>query len=432
MARSIVVLGAQWGDEGKGKVVDWLTSRAQYVVRYQGGHNAGHTISVNQKTITLHLIPSGILHNHVTAVIANGVVLSPGSLIKEMKMLLKLGVSTCKRIFISASCPMLLPYHVALDLARENNHLSKAIGTTGCGIGPAYEDKVARRALRVSDLYNLKNFQNKLKDVVDYYNFQLVHYYKTQPINYQIVLDEVLSISDILIDMVVDVPELLDDATKRGNSVIFEGAQGSLLDIDHGTYPYVTSTHTVAGSVSVGAGVGLNYIDYVLGIVKAYSTRVGFGPFPTELSNDISNWLCMHGNEFGSTTGRRRRTGWFDAVSVRYSVKINSFFSCCLTKLDVLDGLKELKICIAYRKKNGQVIHNFPCSLEELESCVPIYETLPGWMTSTAGITAFHQLPKESQFYVKRIEELIGVPIHIISTGSDRSAIIILRNPFDL
>ncbi|URJ23151.1 adenylosuccinate synthase [Blochmannia endosymbiont of Camponotus sp. C-003] len=431
MARSIVVIGAQWGDEGKGKIVDWLASRAQYVVRYQGGDNAGHTIVVDRKKITLHLIPSGILHNHVTTVITNGVVLSPVSLIKEIKILLKSGLSTCKRIFVSASCPMLLPYHVAMDLARENDRISKTIGTTGCGIGPAHEDKVARRALRISDLYNIKSFKKKLKNVIDYYNFQLVNYYKTHPINYQIVLDEVMSVSDMLIDMVVDVTELLDDAAKRGDSVIFEGAQGSLLDVDHGTYPYVTSAHTISGSVSVGAGVGLSYIDYVLGIVKAYSTRVGFGPFPTELSNDIGNWLCMNGNEFGSTTGRRRRTGWFDAVSVRYSVKINSFSSCCLTKLDVLDGLKELKICIAYRNKNGQIIHKCPSSLEEWEALEPIYETLPGWMTSTVGITVFHHLPKESQLYVKRIEKLIGVPISIISTGLDRSAIIILRNPFD-
>lgn len=431
MVRSIVVLGAQWGDEGKGKIVDWLTAQAQYVVRYQGGHNAGHTITVDQKKITLHLIPSGILHNHVTTVIANGVVLSPVSLIKEMEMLLKSGVSIHKRIFISSSCSMLLPYHVAMDLARENNSISKVIGTTGCGIGPAYEDKVARRALRVSDLYNLTNFQNKLKNVVDYYNFQLVHYYKTQPINYKIILDEVISLSEILIDMVIDVPELLDDALKRGHVVIFEGAQGSLLDVDHGTYPYVTSAHTISGSVSVGVGVGLNYVDYVLGVVKAYSTRVGFGPFPTELSDDIGERLCMNGNEFGSTTGRRRRTGWFDAVAVRYSVKINAFFSCCLTKLDVLDDFIEIKICVAYRKKNGQLIHNFPCSLEELENLEPVYEILPGWMVSTVDITEFHQLPKESQMYVKRIEELIGVPISIISTGSCRSSIIVLSHPFD-
>ncbi|WP_331828463.1 adenylosuccinate synthase [Candidatus Blochmannia sp. SNP] len=431
MVRSIVVLGAQWGDEGKGKIVDLLTSQVQYVVRYQGGHNAGHTIVVGQEKIILHLVPSGILHNHVTTIIASGVVISPVSLIKEIEMLKKAGISTCKRIFISASCPLILSYHVAMDLARENYQASKTIGTTGCGIGPAYEDKIARRALRVGDLYNIENFKNKLQDIINYYNFQLVHYYKMKPVNYQVVLDEVTSTSDILIDMIVDVPELLDDAINRGNSVIFEGAQGSLLDVDHGTYPYVTSTHTIAGSVSIGAGIGLGCIDYILGVVKAYSTRVGFGPFPTELSNDIGNWLCINGNEIGSTTGRRRRTGWFDAVAVRYSVKINSFFSCCLTKLDVLDGLEEIKICIAYRKKNGKIIYNFPCSLEELENLEPIYETLPGWKKSTVGITAFHKLPEESQYYIKRIEEIIGIPINIISTGSERSAIIVLSNPFD-
>ncbi|URJ31386.1 adenylosuccinate synthase [Blochmannia endosymbiont of Camponotus sp.] len=431
MVRSVVILGAQWGDEGKGKIVDLLTSQVQYVVRYQGGHNAGHTIVVGQKKITLHLVPSGILHNHVTTVIASGVVISPVSLIKEIEMLKKSDISTCKRIFISASCPLILSYHVAMDLARENCQASETIGTTGCGIGPAYEDKIARRALRVGDLYNIENLKNKLQDIINYYNFQLVHYYKVKPIDYHVVLDEVISTSDILIDMIVDVPELLDDAIKRGNAVIFEGAQGSLLDVDHGTYPYVTSTHTIAGSASVGVGIGIGCIDYILGVVKAYSTRVGFGPFPTELSNDIGNWLCMKGNEIGSTTGRRRRTGWFDAVAVRYSVKINSFFSCCLTKLDVLDGLEEIKICIAYRKKNGEVIYNFPCSLEELENLEPIYETLPGWQKSTVGITAFHQLPKEAQYYIRRIEEIIGIPINIISTGSERSAIIVLCNPFN-
>ncbi|WP_159714860.1 adenylosuccinate synthase [Blochmannia endosymbiont of Camponotus nipponensis] len=431
MVRTVAVLGAQWGDEGKGKIVDWLTSQARYVVRYQGGHNAGHTITVGRKKITLHLIPSGILHDHVTTIIASGVVLSPVSLIKEIQMLQEVGVVTCKRIFVATSCPLVLPYHVAMDLAREKHQVSKAIGTTGCGIGPAYEDKVARRALRVGDLYNLNNFKNKLKDVVSYYNFQLVHYYKTQPVNYQMVLDEVIAVYDFLMDMIVDVPELLDNALKRGDAVIFEGAQGSLLDVDHGTYPYVTATHTVSGGVSVGVGMGPNCIDYILGVIKAYSTRVGFGPFPTELSNDIGNWLCINGNEFGSTTGRRRRIGWFDAVAVRYSIRINAFFSCCLTKLDILDGLEEIKICVAYRRKNGQVIYNFPSSAEELEHLEPVYEVLPGWMKNTVGITVFHKLPEKSQYYVRRIEEIIGIPINIISTGSERSEMIVLRNPFD-
>lgn len=431
MVNSIVVLGAQWGDEGKGKIIDLLTPKAQYVVRYQGGHNAGHTIIVNQKKIILHIIPSGILHNHVTNIIAGGVVLSPISLMQEIKMLKALGISVSNRIFISASCPLVLSYHIAMDVAREKNVRFKnnIIGTTGCGIGPVYEDKAARRALKVSDLYNKKNFEDKLKDIVNYYNFQLIHYYHTQPVDYQIILKEVMIVSDMLIDMVVDVPKLLEKAKRRGDKIIFEGAQGSLLDIDHGTYPYVTSSYTVAGSASTGTGVGPCHIDYIFGIVKAYSTRVGLGPFPTELSNNIGHWLRIHGNEFGSTTGRSRRTGWFDAVAVKYSAKINSFFSCCLTKLDVLDGLNEIKICVAYRTEHGKIIHDFPCALEKLKNLIPVYETLPGWKMNTQNVSEFNQLPTESQQYIKRIEEIIAVPIDIVSTGPDRSKAIILRNP---
>lgn len=435
MVKSIVVLGAQWGDEGKGKIIDFLTSQAQYVVRYQGGHNAGHTILVGQKKIILHLIPSGIFHSRVINIIASGVVLSPKSLMQELKILRKSGISVKNRIFISASCPLVLPYHIAMDLAREREtqFKRKIIGTTGCGIGPVYEDKVARRALRVSDLYDLKNFEDKLKDILNYYNFQLVHYYHEQPVNYQVIFQEVMKASDMLIDMVIDVPELLRNIKKRGEKIIFEGAQGSLLDIDHGTYPYVTSSHTIAGSASVGSGIGPRYIDYIFGIVKAYSTRVGLGPFPTELSNDIGDWLCMHGNEFGSTTGRRRRTGWFDAVAVKHSVKINSFFSCCLTKIDVLGGLNEIKICVAYRTKEGKKVYNFPCAAEELEKLTPIYETMPGWiMNNTKDIFEFSQLPKALKHYIKRIEEIIEVPIDIISVGPERFETIVLRNPFNI
>lgn len=434
MIKNIVVLGAQWGDEGKGKIIDLLTPKVKYVVRYQGGHNAGHTIMVGQKKIVLHLIPSGILHGHVINVIASGVVVSPISLMREIEMLKISGVSIKHRVFISSSCPLVLSYHVAMDLAREKSikFKNKIIGTTGCGIGPVYEDKAARRALRVSDLYNKKSFEKKLKDVLNYYNFQLIHYYHEQPVNYDMVLQEVMMTSDMLIDMVVDVPELLRNAKKKGDKVIFEGAQGSLLDIDHGTYPYVTSSYTVAGSASVGTGIGPCYIDYIFGIVKAYSTRVGLGPFPTELSNDIGEWLCIHGNEFGATTGRRRRTGWFDAVAVKYSVQINSLFSCCLTKLDVLDGLNEIKICVAYRTKGGKIIYNFPYIIEELEDLIPVYEILPGWMTSTKSVSKFNQLPVEAQRYVRRIEEIIKIPIDIVSIGAERSKTIMLRNPLNI
>ncbi|CAD83606.1 adenylosuccinate synthetase [Candidatus Blochmanniella floridana] len=437
MIQNIVIIGTQWGDEGKGKIIDFLTPQVQYVVRYQGGHNAGHTIVVNHKKVTLHLIPSGILHDNIINIIAGGVVLSPVILVKEIQKLKKINVLVDDRIFISESCSLILPYHIAIDLAREkisttvitNNNV--IIGTTGCGIGPAYEDKVARRALRVYDLYNLKNFENKLKNIADFYNFQLVQYYHAEPIDYHVVMDEIITVSDILIKKVIDVPELLLNARKRGDKIIFEGAQGSLLDIDHGTYPYVTSSHTTSGGAIVGIGVGPKYIDYVLGIMKAYSTRVGNGPFPTELSGDIAEWLCTRGQEFGSTTGRRRRTGWFDAVSVRHAIKISSINSACLTKIDILDGLKYVKICVAYQSFNGEIIYNFPYSLENLKNITPVYEVLPGWSGRTTGIKKFNQLPLEAKQYIKRIEEVIGIPIDIISTGPDRLMNIIVRNPLN-
>lgn len=432
MIQNIVILGTQWGDEGKGKIVDLLTAKVQYVVRYQGGHNAGHTIIVNNKKIVLHVIPSGILHDTVINIIASGVVLSPTFLIKEIKNLKALNISVYNRMFISESCSLILPYHIAIDIARETQarrlNNNTVIGTTGCGIGPAYEDKVARRSIRVSDLYNQQNFEHKLKYLADYYNFQLAHYYHTQPIDYKLVTNEIMSVSDILLKMVVNVPELLEKARKKGDKVMFEGAQGSLLDINHGTYPYVTSANTTTGGISIGTGVGPKYIDYILGIVKAYSTRVGYGPFPTELSDETAYWLCTKGNEFGSTTGRRRRTGWIDTVSIRHSIRTSSVMSCCLTKIDVLDGLKEIKICVAYQMPNGKIIYNFPCVLEQFKNVTPIYEILPGWSNSTLGVTKFNQLPKKSQFYIKRLEELIGIPIDMISTGSDRSMVIERRD----
>lgn len=436
MVQNVVVLGMQWGDEGKGKIVDLLTSKAKYVVRYQGGHNAGHTIDVNNKKISLHLVPSGILHDHVINIIASGVVLSPIFLIKELDILKKINISTHNRILISESCSLILPYHIAIDQAREvhakNFNDAMVIGTTGCGIGPAYEDKVARRAIRISDLYNQQKFKDKLKYVSDYYNFQLTNYYHTKSINYKNVIDDIMSTADILMDMVTNVPNLLEKARKKQDRVIFEGSQGSLLDVDHGTYPYVTSAHTIAGGVGLGVGVGPNYIDYILGIVKAYSTRVGCGPFPTELSNKTkqAHWLSTKGNEFGSTTGRRRRTGWFDAVLVRYAIKINSIMSCCLTKIDVLDGLEEIKICVSYQMPNGKIIYDFPYFLEQFQNIIPIYEVLPGWSGNTKDITRFDQLPKTARNYIKRIEEIIGIPINMISTGSDRSMIINLHSLF--
>ena len=431
MGKNVVVLGTQWGDEGKGKVVDLLTERAKYVVRYQGGHNAGHTLVINGEKTVLHLIPSGILRENVTSIIANGVVLSPEALMKEMGELEARGVPVRERLLISEACPLILSYHVALDAAREKARGDKAIGTTGRGIGPAYEDKVARRGLRVGDLFDKKTFAVKLKDIVDYHNFQLVNYYKVDGVDYQTILDEILAVADILTAMVVDVSELLDNARKRGDLIMFEGAQGTLLDIDHGTYPYVTSSNTTAGGVATGSGIGPRYVDYVLGIVKAYSTRVGAGPFPTELFDDIGEYLCTKGNEFGATTGRRRRTGWLDAVAVRRAVQINSLSGFCMTKLDVLDGLKEVKICVAYRMPDGRELKTTPLAAEGWEGIEPIYETLPGWSESTFGVKEFDKLPAAARQYIRRVEEVTEVPVDIISTGPDRTETMILRDPFD-
>jgi adenylosuccinate synthase len=430
MGRNVVVLGTQWGDEGKGKVVDLLTDQASYVVRYQGGHNAGHTLVIDGEKTVLHLIPSGILRDNVKCLIGNGVVLAPDALFRELNMLEERGVPARQRLFISEACPLILPYHVALDMAREKARGSKAIGTTGRGIGPAYEDKVSRRGLRVGDLFNAEEFAVKLKEVMAYHNFMLTDYYKAEAVDYDTVLADCLAIADTLKAMTVDVTDLLDKARKNGESIMFEGAQGTLLDIDHGTYPYVTSSNTTAGGVATGSGFGPCHLDYVLGIVKAYTTRVGAGPFPTELGCEVGIHLGTKGNEFGATTGRQRRCGWFDAVVMRRAVQINSITGFCLTKLDVLDGLEELKICTAYKLKDGSVVDVPPMAADGYEGVEPIYESMPGWQESTFGATSVEQLPEAARNYIKRIETLLDVPVDIISTGPDRNETMILRHPF--
>lgn len=431
MANNVVVLGTQWGDEGKGKVVDLLTDKASYVVRYQGGHNAGHTLVIDGEKTVLHLIPSGILRENVKCVIGNGVVLSPEALMKEIAMLKERGVPVEERLVISEACPLILPYHIALDQAREQARGNKAIGTTGRGIGPAYEDKVSRRGLRVGDLYCVESFAAKLKEVMEYHNFALQHYYKAEPVSYDKVLQEVLAIADILKSMVVDVTDLLDKARLAGQKIMFEGAQGTLLDIDHGTYPYVTSSNTTVGGVATGAGFGPLHLDYVLGIVKAYTTRVGSGPFPTELDDEVGEHLGVKGHEFGATTGRKRRTGWFDAVAMKRAVQINSISGFCLTKLDVLDGLKELKICVGYQDAEGTVRDVPPMAADGYDAVTPVYESMPGWDDNTFGATSVDALPQAARDYIKRIEEITGVPVHIVSTGPDRNETIILTHPYD-
>ncbi|HEK2025271.1 adenylosuccinate synthase [Proteus mirabilis] len=431
MSNNVVVLGTQWGDEGKGKIVDLLTERAKYVVRYQGGHNAGHTLVIDGEKTVLHLIPSGILRENVVSIIANGVVLSPEALMKEMTQLEERGIPVRSRLLLSEACPLILPYHIALDNAREKARGEKAIGTTGRGIGPAYEDKVARRGLRVGDLFDKKAFAQKLKEIIEYHNFQLVNYYKVEPVDYQKTLDDIMAIADILTGMVVDVSDLLYKATQKGELVMFEGAQGTLLDIDHGTYPYVTSSNTTAGGVATGSGLGPRYVGYVLGIIKAYSTRVGAGPFPTELFDETGDFLREKGQEFGATTGRSRRTGWLDIIAIRRAVQINSLSGFCMTKLDVLDGLKEVKVCVGYRLPNGELIETTPLAADDWEGIEPIYESMPGWNESTFGVKDKAQLPQAALNYIKRVEELTGVPVDIVSTGPDRSETIILRHPFD-
>ncbi len=431
MGKNVVVLGTQWGDEGKGKVVDLLTDKAKYVVRYQGGHNAGHTLVINGAKTVLHLIPSGVLRDNVKCLIGNGVVLCPKALMTEMTMLEERGVPVKERLLISDACPLILPYHNALDAAREKARGSKAIGTTGRGIGPAYEDKVARRGLRVGDLFCADSFAAKLKEIMEYHNFVLTTYYKVEPVSYEDVLASTLAIAEVIKPMVADIAELLDQARKNGESIMFEGAQGTLLDIDHGTYPYVTSSNTTVGGVATGCGFGPRYLDYVLGITKAYTTRVGSGPFPTELKDEVGHHLGTVGHEFGATTGRERRCGWFDAVAMHRAVQVNSVSGFCLTKLDVLDGLKELKICTGYQTKSGEIITVPPTAAEGYEEITPVYETMPGWDESTVGATSFDALPANAVAYIKRLEEVTGVPIDIISTGPDRVETMILVNPFD-
>lgn len=413
MANNIIVLGMQWGDEGKGKIVDFLTENVAGVVRFQGGNNAGHTVIIDGKKTILRLIPSGILHPHVRCFIGNGLVLSPEAFIKELDELEQNGISVTNRLYISNACSLLLPYHVALDKAREQSQGKNAIGTTNRGIGPAYEDKIARRGLRAHDLLDPEKLSFKLKALHEYHNFILQNYYRAEPLSFNQILDDLLIHAKRIIPMLAEVDELLADLHHKNKKLLFEGSQGTFLDIDHGTYPFVTSSNTTAGAASTGSGFGPLYFDYVLGVVKAYTTRVGAGPFPTELTDDIGRYLAERGKEFGSVTGRPRRCGWFDVVATKKAMQINSVSGLCMMKIDVLDGLETVRLCVGY--KNNE----------------PIYEDLPGWKESTLGVKNFVQLPKNAQNYLLRIEKLVEAPIDIISTGPNRNETIILKNPFD-
>ncbi|HEY9102997.1 adenylosuccinate synthase [Chitinimonas sp.] len=429
MSRNVVVIGTQWGDEGKGKIVDWLTDHAEGVVRFQGGHNAGHTLVIGGKKTVLRLIPSGILHAGKACFIGNGVVISPEALLKEIDELKAAGIDVESRLKISEACPLILPYHIALDQAREAAKGDKKIGTTGRGIGPAYEDKVARRAIRVQDLFFPDRLAAKLGENLAYYNFLLKEYFKTETVDFQKTLEDTLRLAERIKPMVSDVSRTLHDLNKAGKPLLFEGAQGTLLDIDHGTYPYVTSSNCVAGAAAPGAGVAPQMLQYVLGIVKAYTTRVGSGPFPTELFDDVGAGLAKRGNEFGSVTGRPRRCGWFDAAALKRSIQINGVTGLCVTKMDVMDGIDVIKLCTGYRI-NGEVVDILPVGAEELSGCAPIYEELPGWSESTVGVKRYEDLPVNARDYLKRISEVTGAPIDIISTGPDREETIVLRHPF--
>jgi adenylosuccinate synthase len=430
MGKNVVVIGTQWGDEGKGKIVDLLTDKADAVVRFQGGHNAGHTLVIKGKKTVLHLIPSGILRDEVRCLIGNGVVLSPSALLEELDMLAEGGVDARSRMGISESCPVILPYHIALDQAREAARGKKAIGTTGRGIGPCYEDKVSRRGIRLGEMLDAEHFKERLREVMDYHNFSLEHLFKFDTVDYAKVLDEALAQAEQMRPLIEDVPGTLHQLRRQGGSVMFEGAQGALLDIDHGTYPYVTSSNTTAGGAASGSGVGPRDIDYVLGIVKAYTTRVGAGPFPTELFDDDGEHLGVKGHEFGATTGRKRRCGWLDTVALRRSLQINSVTGMCITKLDVLDGMDTVKICVSYRL-DGQEVDTPPVGADRFEQCEPVFIEMPGWKESTIGASSRDALPEAARAYLRKVEELCETPIDIISTGPDREETIVLRHPFE-
>ncbi len=430
MGRFVIVIGMQWGDEGKGKIVDLLAERAVAVARFQGGHNAGHTLVIDGHKTILSLIPSGILRDGVQCLIGNGVVLSLEALFHEAEALAAQHVPVYERLRVSPACPLILPSHVALDRARESARGANAIGTTGRGIGPAYEDKVARRAVRVADLFQRDRFAAKLGEVLDFHNFILQRYFSQQPVDFQRTLEEQLQYAERLRPMVLDVTATLARLRQERANVLFEGAQAAMLDIDVGTYPFVTSSNTTAGGAATGTGLGPCAFDHVIGIVKAYATRVGAGPFPTELFDDYGEHLSRVGHEFGSVTGRRRRCGWFDAVALRRAVVHSSVSSLCMTKLDVLDGLDTIRIASGYRF-GGQVLSEPPLFADAYAEAEPVYEELPGWRESTAGATALASLPANARSYLARIEALVGVPVDMISTGPDREQTIIRRQPFD-
>jgi adenylosuccinate synthase len=424
MARNVVVVGTQWGDEGKGKVVDWLTDHAQGVVRFQGGHNAGHTLVIDGRRTVLHLIPSGILRSDVACFIGNGVVVSPQALLSELHTLEQAGIEVRSRLTISEACPLILAHHVALDLARETAKGAGKIGTTGRGIGPAYEDKVARRAIRMQDLFHRERLAAKLGEVLDFHNFVLRQYFNAETVDFQRTLDELLALADQVKPMVGDVPRRLFEAQKAGRNLLFEGAQGTLLDVDHGTYPFVTSSNCVAGAAAAGSGVGPQALHYILGITKAYTTRVGSGPFPTELDDDVGRQIAARGKEFGATTG------WFDAAALKRSIQINGISGLCVTKLDVLDSMETLQIGVGYRVA-GEYLDILPVGAEELAECEPVYEEVPSWTQSTLAVRKLEDLPRAARDYLERIEAVCGVPIDLISTGAERDDTIVRRHPFE-
>ena len=431
MAKNVVVIGAQWGDEGKGKIVDWLAEEAAGVVRFQGGHNAGHTLVVGGKKTILRLIPSGILHETLDCFIGSGVVVSPEALLGEIDELNAAGVKNVEgRLKIAPTCTVILPYHVALDQAREASRGAGKIGTTGRGIGPAYEDKVARRAIRMVDLLDTDKLKAKVEANLAYYNVQLQHLHQAEPVKLEDVMAVIEKVAPRILPMLADVSRTLHDINEKGGKLLFEGAQGTLLDIDYGTYPFVTSSNCLAGAASAGAGVAPQMLQYVLGIVKAYTTRVGSGPFPTELFDEVGAGLAERGHEFGSVTGRARRCGWFDAAALKRSIQVNGISGMCITKLDVMDGIENINICVGYMLPDGGQTDILPFGADAVADCVPIYETLPGWSESTVGVKDYGKLPANAKAYLKRIEEVCGAPVAIVSTGPDREETIVLQHPF--